>query len=179
MIVVAGAMTASSNADAAERSGDKARSLKGNGPIEIVSDRLDAYNDEKLVVFSGNVVAIQTDKTIRANQLYVYYKKKKEDKSGKDLKTNTEAGDLDRIEAKGNVRMTQGEKIVTGESGIFYSDEQKIIMTGNPVLKEGDNIIKGDKIVVLLDEDRGVVESSKEKRVTATIYPDESKKKKK
>ncbi len=158
--------------------GAKAKSLKGGGPIEIVSDRLDAYNEEKLVVFSGHVVATQADKVIRANQLFVYYKKT-DDKAPKQAKTTTEAGDLDRIEARGNVIVTQKDKVVTGEKGVFYNDEQKIIMTGNPVMREGENVIKGDRIIVLLDEDRGIVESSKEKRVTATIYPEEAKKKKK
>ncbi len=163
----------------AEKKADRAESLKGGGPIEIVSDRLDAYNEEKLVVFSGNVVATQKDKVIRANQLFVYYKKKKDDKAAKNPATDTEAGDLDKIEAKGNVRITQGKRIVTGEDGVFYNDEQKIVMTGNPVMTEGNNVIRGDKIIVLLDEDRGVVESSKEKRVTAIIYPEEAKKTKK
>ncbi|MBP8984998.1 MAG: hypothetical protein KBG12_04530 [Syntrophobacterales bacterium] len=166
------------SAGAADRSGSKAVSLKGKGPIEITSDRLDAYNEEKLVVFSGNVVATQADKVIRADQLFVYYKKKKGTKGQKSKDFGQEAGELDRIEARGNVQVTQGKKVVTGEHGVFYNDEQKIVMTGNPVMREGDNILKGERIIVLLDEDRGIVESSKEKRVTATIYPDESKNKK-
>jgi lipopolysaccharide export system protein LptA len=162
----------------AAESRDKVASMKGGGPIEIVSDRLDAYNQEKLVVFSGNVVATQKDKVIKADRVFVYYKK--DDKAAaKKTKTTENADDLDRIEAKGNVRVTQGEKIVTGENAVFFNNEQKIIMTGNPVMREGSNVIKGDRIVVLLDEDRGVVESSKEKRVTATIYPDEAKRKNK
>jgi len=71
------------SAGAADRAGSKAVSLKGKGPIEITSDRLDAYNEEKLVVFSGNVVATQADKVIRADQLFVYYKKKKGTKGQK------------------------------------------------------------------------------------------------
>jgi lipopolysaccharide export system protein LptA len=62
---------------------------------------------------------------------------------------------------------------------VFYSDEQRIVVTGNPVMREGSNVITGDRVVVLLNENRGVVESSAGKRVTATIYPDESKGKKK
>ena len=166
------------SAGAADRAGSKAVSLKGKGPIEITSDRLDAYNEEKLVVFSGNVVAMQADKVIRADQLFVYYKKKKGTKGQKSKDFGEEAGELDRIEARGNVRVTQGKKVVTGEHGVLYNDEQKIVMTGNPVMREGDNILKGERIIVLLDEDRGIVESSKEKRVTATIYPDVSKNKK-
>jgi len=152
------------------------KSLRGGGPIEIVSDRLDAYHQERLVVFSGNVVATQKDKVIKADRVFVYYKKN--DKVAARRTTTMEsADDLDRIEARGNVRVTQGERIVTGENAVFFNNEQKIIMTGNPVMREGSNIIKGDRIVVLLEEDRGVVESSNQKRVTATIYPDETKRK--
>jgi len=42
-------------------------------------------------------------------------------------------------------------------------------------MKEGNNIIKGDRIIFFLKENRGVVESSSTKRVTATIYPEEKK----
>jgi lipopolysaccharide export system protein LptA len=43
-------------------------------------------------------------------------------------------------------------------------------------MREGKNVVKGERIVVYLDEDRGVVEGSQNKRVTATIYPNEKKK---
>jgi lipopolysaccharide export system protein LptA len=46
-------------------------------------------------------------------------------------------------------------------------------------MQEGNNVITGDRVVVLLDENRGVVEGATGKRVTATIYPEESKGKKK
>ena len=155
------------------------RSKKG-GPIHITSDRLDAYNEQKLVVFSGNVVATEEDKVIKSDQLYIYYKKDNEKKEktdpGKDIGGGS--GDVDRIEAKGNVRITQGEKIVTGEHAVYLNDDQKIIVTGKPVMKEKGNTIRGEKIVVLLEEDRGIVESSGGNRVTAVIYPDDKKGKK-
>src|SRR5271157_69352 len=49
--------------------------LDKDQPIQIVSDRLDAYNEKKLVVFSGNAVATQGDKIIKADRLFLYYKK--------------------------------------------------------------------------------------------------------
>jgi len=150
---------------------------KNNMPIQIVSDRLDAYNDKGLVVFSGSVVATQEDKVMKSDNLFLYYKKKegKSEKIGS--KSIIKAGELEKIEAKGNVTITQGEKVVTGENAVFYNDEQKIIVTGNSVMKEGDNIIKGERIVVFLEENRGIVESAPGSRVTAIIYPEETKKK--
>ena len=157
--------------------------LNKDEPIDIVSDRLDAYNEKKLVVFSGNAVATQGDKTIKADRLFLYYKKDPQPRApDKTDKTGTQdlgsAGDLDKIEAKGHVTITQAERIVTGNDAVFYQDTQKIIMLGNAVMREGRNVINGDRIVVFLDEDRGVVESAEKGRVKATIYPEDKDKKK-
>jgi lipopolysaccharide export system protein LptA len=80
------------------------------------------------------------------------------------------------MEAKGRVTITEGDRVVTGDDAVFEQDAQKITMTGSAVLREGDNIIQGDRIVVFLNENRGVVESAESRRVTATIYPGETKK---
>jgi Uncharacterized protein conserved in bacteria len=57
-----------------------------SGPIQIVSDRLDAYNEKGLVVFSGNVVATQEDKIIKSDSLFLYYKKRRENRRRQDLR---------------------------------------------------------------------------------------------
>ncbi len=159
-----------------------------NKPIDIVSDRLDAYQEKDLVQFSGNVIATQGERVIKSDTLMVFFKKKAENKSTENKKAEKkEAGtdsaaksnDIDRIEAKGNVRITDKNRIVTGELAVLYNEEQKIIVTGNPVMQEGKNVITGDRVIVFLDENRGVVEGATGKRVTATIYPEESKEKKK
>jgi lipopolysaccharide export system protein LptA len=100
-------------------------------------------------------------------------------KGPKPLKCKSEpgGGDLDRIEAVGNVKMVQLNRVVTGEKAVFLQDDQKIIVTGNPVMREGDNVIKGERIIVLLEENKGIVESSQNKRVTAVINPEKGKKK--
>jgi lipopolysaccharide export system protein LptA len=150
----------------------------GNQPIDIVSDRLDAYREKDLVQFSGNVVATQGERVIKSDSLELYFKKKAEGNAPAPGSA-AKAGDVDRIVAKGNVRITEKERVVTGEQAVFQNDEQRIVVTGNPVMREGNNVVTGDRVVVLLNENRGVVEGTTGKRVTATIYPDESKGKKK
>jgi len=147
-------------------------------PIEIVSDRLEAYNEKRMVVFSGNAVATQGGRTIRADVLTLYYKEGKQTAvppSGE----SEGPGELERVEAKGHVTISEGDRIVTGDEAVFEQDAQKITMTGNAVMREGANIIRGDRVFVFLNENRGVVEGTANKRVTATIYPDEAKDKKK
>jgi lipopolysaccharide export system protein LptA len=156
--------------------------VEKNQPIEIVSDRLDAYHEKRMVVFSGNAVATQGVRTIRADVLTIFYKedKNKEEKktAGKPAGDAEAVGDLERVEAKGHVTITEPNRIVTGEDAVYEQGLQKITMTGNPVLREGANVIRGDRVVVFLDENRGVVESAQNKRVTATIYPGQNQEKK-
>ena len=128
--------------------------IEKDQPIQIVSDRLDAYNEKRMVVFSGNAVATQGARTIRADRLTLYYKENKKT-AGRSTAEVEGTGDLERVEAKGHVTITEGERVVTGEDAIFEQDVQKITMTGNAVLREGANIVRGDRIVVFLDENRG------------------------
>jgi lipopolysaccharide export system protein LptA len=160
-------------------SGQKKVKVDKNQPIQIVSDRLDAYNETKNVIFSGNAVATQGDKVIKADRLIIHYKDNPEKQKKQEIKGMGETGDLDQVEAVGHVIITQTGRVVTGDHAIFYQDSQKVVMTGNAVMREGKNVIVGHRIIVFLDEDRGVVESDQNKRVTATIYPSEKKQEKK
>jgi lipopolysaccharide export system protein LptA len=147
------------------------------GPIEIVSDRLEAYNEKRMIVFSGNAVATQGALTIRSDRLTLYYKDQQKPASRSNAEPGN-TGSLERVEGKGHVIITEGERVVTGDEAIFDQDSQKITMTGSAIMREGTNIIRGDRIIVFLNENRGVVESAENKRVTATIYPGKEQEKK-
>jgi lipopolysaccharide export system protein LptA len=151
--------------------------IEKNQPIQIVSDRLDAYNEKRMVVFSGNVLATQGARTIRTDRLTLFYKENRKASVHRDAEVEG-TGDLEKVEAKGHVTITEGERVVTGDDAVFEQDIQKITMTGDAVLREGANIVRGDRIVVFLNENRGVVESAENRRVTATIYPGETQEKK-
>ena len=153
--------------------------ISGNGtPIKIVSDRFDVYSDKRIAVFSGNVVVTQEDTIIKSDEFYLQYKKKDTAPKPKEKNTNSglvNVGEIEKIEAKGNVIIRQKDKVVTGNDAVFFYDEQKVIITGDPIMQEGNNIIKGERIIFFLKENRGIVESSSTRRVTATIYPEEKK----
>ena len=157
----------------------KINKLSSKEPIEIVADRMDAYNEKKLVIFSGNAVATQGDKEIKSDRLLLYYKKETGKKEKIGAKEIDGTGDLEKIEAKGNVIVTQKEKVATGDEAVYLQDSGQIIMTGNATLRDGKNLIKGDKVIVFVNEDRGTVESDPQKRVKAIIYPQEKSENKK
>lgn len=146
-------------------------------PMEITSSRMEAFNEKKLVVFSGNATATQGGNVLKADQLLLYYKKDPDKKEKIGSKEIEKSGDLEKIEAKGNVSLTQGKRVATGDEAIYYREGNKIILTGNAVLREDKNSIKGDRVIVYLNENKGVVESNTtQKPVKAIIYPQERKK---
>jgi lipopolysaccharide export system protein LptA len=143
-------------------------------PLQVDSDRLDAFNDKQTVVFSGNVVASQGIRTIHSDTLTIYYKNDKK-ASAQTAASDKKSGNIDRIEAKGRVTVVEGERKATGDFAVFEQNAQKITLTGDAVLKEGENIIKGSKVTIFLQENRGVVEGGQDRRVSATIFPGEKK----
>lgn len=152
--------------------------LHKNEPIEIVSDKMTAFQEKNVVIFSGNAVATQGDVKLKTDRLSIYYKKS-QNKNEKPVKQAVEAaGDLEKIEAKGNVVVTQKDMSAVGSEAVYYQDTARVIMTGNPVLRQGKNVIKGCKVTVYIDQNRGEVEkcdSEKSGRVTAIIHPEEKK----
>ncbi len=140
--------------------------------IKIASDRLDAYDDKNLILFSGNVVVTKEDVIMNSDRIYLYYAKR-EGTSGDSSGGMMSSGRIDRIEAEGNIRVAREDRVVTGDSATFYNGEQKIIIRGNAEMKEGENVVRGERITFYLNENRGIVESSENGRVRATIYSDE------
>jgi lipopolysaccharide export system protein LptA len=153
---------------------ERNQALRKNEPIEIVADKMEAYQEKKTIVFSGNAVARQGDITLKTDRLTVYYKRaegKTEKVAGRELQT---AGDLDRIEAGGNVIITQKDLSATGEEAVYSHAAARFVMTGRPVLKQGENTVSGCKVIIYVNENRGEVvkcEGEDAQRVTAIIHP--------
>ena len=143
-----------------------------NDPIRIQADRLEAYNDEALVVFAGKVEALQGSMVITCNRLKVYYRQPDgEKKATIKEKGAVDSWQIEKMEAEGAVVIRDELRTVTGDSATFLNSEQKIIITGATTMQEGRSKISGGKITLLLGENKGIVESPDRQRVSATIYP--------
>jgi lipopolysaccharide export system protein LptA len=135
-----------------EREGPLSSPFASSKPVKITSESLEADNKTSTVTFKGNVVAKQGDMVIVADTMTVDYEQE---------------GGIKTVQASGNVKMSQADRVATGTRIIFYNPEQKIVMTGNPKIWQGDNLISCDKITVLLEEDKIFFEG----KVDSTIFP--------
>jgi len=157
----------------------KKNMLRRTEPIEIVSDKMEAFQEKNMIVFSGKAVATQGDIKLKTDRLSIFYKKsnEKKDKIGK--QEVAEAGDLDIIEAKGNVIITQKDLVATGEEAVYTQESAQFVLTGKPVLQQGKNVIKGCRVIVYANENKGTVEpcsTENSGRVTAIIHPEKKNK---
>jgi lipopolysaccharide export system protein LptA len=126
-----------------------------NLPITVKSNDLAADNKGKTAVFSGKVVAKQGDVTIFCDRMTVYY-------------GNTQ-GDVDKIEADGNVRIVQENRTGVASHAVYESKLGKITLTGgNPKVMQGADTVTGEIITYFVDEERSNVSGG---RVEATIHP--------
>ncbi len=137
-----------------DRKGSKGLSspFTSSKPVKITAESLEADNKKNTVTFKGNVVAKQGDMVIIADTMTVDYEKE---------------GGINTVQASGNVKMSQADRVATGTRIVFYNPEQKIVMTGNPKIWQGDNLISCDKITVLLEQDKIFFEG----KVDSTIFP--------
>jgi lipopolysaccharide export system protein LptA len=54
-----------------------------------------------------------------------------------------------RLEARGNVVVTQKDQVVTGETAVFDTKTNQVTMLGAPVvLTQGKNVLRGDRLLV-------------------------------
>jgi lipopolysaccharide export system protein LptA len=68
---------------------------------------------------------------------------------------------IKRLEAKGDVIVTQKDQIATGDNGIFDMKSNTVTLSGGVVVTQGQNVLKGDRLVVDLTTGVSKVEAGK------------------
>jgi lipopolysaccharide export system protein LptA len=145
-------------------------------PITITSDNLEYQYKDGIVVYRGDVLAVQGDVKVKSNELRITLVKSddpKAAKAGADL-DDTSASKLQSVVAVGSVRIDQGARWAVGGKATFDQTNRTLVLTENPVLHEGQNEVAGDRVIVYLDENRSIVEGGR-KRVKAVLFPGKDK----
>jgi lipopolysaccharide export system protein LptA len=166
----------------AQKAGAPPKNTETEFPLRITAARLEADQPNRLITFSGQVKAEYGKATLFADQVRIFYQPGAATKTaaapaappaGQDADPLAGLGSekIDRIEAKGKVRLVQEDKVASGQEAIFYKNRDEVVLTGNPQLWRGDNNLKGEKIIFNLKQNRVLVESSAAQRVEAHLYP--------
>lgn len=126
-------------------------------PIDVVSDNMEGLDKGKVIIFKGNVVAVQGDLQMFSDTLTAYL--------------GEETNEIEKAVAKGHVKIIKPDRIATCEDAVFENAKGEITLTGNVVVFSGPNKVAGDIVKYFINEDRVSVESEKGKKAHVTVHP--------
>jgi lipopolysaccharide export system protein LptA len=129
-------------------------------PVKIQADGLVVRDKDKVATFSGNVHVTQGDTEMHSKVLVVFYVDP--NKPGPAPATTMKSappqpgaaagsGDqqqIRRIEATGDVRVTQKDQTAVGDTGIFDMQSNTVTLNGNVVVTHGKDVVRGQRLMV-------------------------------
>ena len=113
-------------------------------PVDVTSETLTISQKDGSAEFTGKVLVIQGAMRLSADQLRVEYKA---DKSG-----------IARLFATGNVLLVNATDAAAADEAIYSVDLGQVVMTGNVRLTQGETILTAPKMTVDLKTGRGTLE---------------------
>jgi lipopolysaccharide export system protein LptA len=141
-------------------------------PIKIDADRLDVFDKEQRAVFSGSVVAVQGESTIRCTELTVLYEQQRGQGRASPVPPGGQNDSaIRRIDCKGPVTIVSRTQTATGDHAVFDRTANRILMTGNVALSDGQNVTTGERIVYDLNAGIANIETKPGGRVRAMFVP--------
>ena len=140
-------------------------------PVNIKAASLEVRDKEKFATFTGDVHVVQGDTDMRCKTLVVYY-----EDSSKDSKESVKAAQpgpagssqIRRMEAIGNVVVSQKDQIATGDRGDFDMRNNTVVLSGKVVVTKGQDVMRGERLVVNLTDGVSRMEGG---RVEGIINP--------
>ena len=153
--------------------GEAMAKAKDKSPIVVTAKGLFADNKKKLAIYKKDVVVKKGDITLYADQVTVRLLPsdggQKGAQGGADIFKGS--GKIDTIEAKGSVKIVEQDKTPTSDEAVYYSQSDKIVMTGSPRIWQGQNWLTGSKITYNVKEDTFDVEEAR-----TVLYQEEKEK---
>lgn len=117
-------------------------------PVEVSADALSVDQGSGAATFEGNVLVVQGDVRLSADQVIVVY-------------ALDEAGNpsgIDRLVASGGVTFVTPTDAVEAETAEYSIADSMVTLTGDVLLTQGSTAISGESLVIDLNSGSGRME---------------------
>lgn len=117
------------------------------------TDRMEYHSNERLAKAIGNAKVVRAKDTLTANTITAFFKDDSAPKPAAakpDDKSALGGGNLDRLEADGNVVIITPTEKLTGNKGVYRADTNTAEITGKVKIERGENILEGNRAEVNL-----------------------------
>lgn len=151
----------------------------------ITAKKMTVRNQDSQAVFEGMVVLTKGPLIVYSDKMVVLFHSLRNDAAqsssggrnrgdqakspppsrGNDAMPEVSNRSVSRIEATGHVKIEKENGNATCQKAVYFSDDEKIILTGDPVAWEKGTRVSGKQITMYLAEDRSVVEGGSHVRI--------------
>ncbi len=146
-------------------------------PIHIEADRMVSRQQDKAVVFSGQVQAKQGEILIHGEEMTVYYNDTDDTASSQEVAVVGGVSQIDRIIITGKVEIIRQGLVATGDEAEYMARSSEVVLTGHAKILQENNMVTGH--IIKMNMDLGTTEIvpdiSSGERVVGYFYPSTSK----
>lgn len=126
----------------------------------ITSKTMTASSQKNTAIFRENVKMVQEELIVHSDVMIIYFKEKIPQTSstvGPTL-SQKKGKEIRFIEAKGHVKIKNGESRAICQHALYDKQGEKIILRGSPVVWQAGTRVSGLKMTMFLKENRSTVE---------------------
>jgi lipopolysaccharide export system protein LptA len=145
-------------------------------PIKIDANKLDVFDKEGRAVFSGDVVAVQGESTMKCTAMTVFYEQQNRTGGAQPTaaapagQTPSESA-IKKIDCQGPVTIVSRTQVATGDNATFDRGANKILLNGNAALSDGPNVTRGERVVYDINTGVASIDTKPGGRVRALFVP--------
>jgi len=146
-------------------------------PIKVDSNTLEVFDKENKAVFSGDVVAVQGQTTMRCTVMNVLYAQAKAEKTGSapaNPAPATGAGgqsSIREIICIGPVSIVSGTQSATSNRLVYEAEKDTVTLTGKVVIADCDNVQRGERVVYDVKTGKATMDAGANGRVQGVFTP--------
>jgi lipopolysaccharide export system protein LptA len=152
-----------------------------SAPVDISADEQEVITSQCKTIFRGAVEVLQDKARMRAAVMTVYNRRKTPGRASTAPGGNNDCGDVDRVEADGNVFYVTPEQTVRGDHAVYDYATDTVVVTGDVVAVQGQDVARGDRMTIKTKTNDVKMESNAtgrgKTRVRAVLYPSDKDKK--
>lgn len=168
------------SAKAARKSGTPFSGFGSNSrePIKIDSNRLEVFDKENRAVYSGDVVLVQGQTTLRSTVMTVFYISSKGETGAAAGARTSGQNSIRKIDFNGPISILSGTQSATSKFMTYDAQAETVTLTGSVVIADCDNVQRGERAIYDIKTGRATVDSGAKGRVQGIFTPGSDDKKK-
>ena len=148
--------------------------IRGDAPVDIAADSWEAVNSEGLAIWRGEVEVVQEQTRLRCSELRARFRRAG---AAAGPGAGATWGDVEQMTCVGPVYYVTPTQSARADNAVYEGATETITMTGNVVVTQGQNVATGDRGMVNTRTNDMRLESNNRgrggsDRVRTVLYPE-------